>query len=578
MEKTRYKIRIAGLLAIVLITVACTPQMADKPEIGAAPTTDQLNFTITPGSDEFHVVLTNTSSVVGIAKWDLGNGTTASGEEAIVKYSLAGDYTIKLTLATKGGTNSISKSYTQPTTDYSIFNDPVTIALSGGIAELNGKTWAMDSMAPGHMSVGPAGSDGTIWWTANPLEKAAAKVLYDDRITFKTAGLSAIYVNHGKSFVKGGRRTNPAYSNPVSTTGDYAVDYPNPLPGTWSIEKRGTKTILKLGGPSPIFPCYDAGARDGEYEIVSIDENLLDLLCTDVDGNAWRTKLIRAGYARPVIAYTVNATEGTDNDVACSLTGITIPEGQSVTGVTWNFGDGSAEVTSANKDAVVHHTFMRKGVYTVTARIASSLGTLTGTKSITLANHNSAYVEFLLNMMVVYNDFSEVMVFPLAGNDGTFSIVNNPSNIYPNKSLKVGKFTKVNNQWANAFMLLTTGYRFDLRLQHIFKVMVYGNAGDEILLKMENTDLGGNAWTTGTNDLKHTILNTNKWQEMEFDFSGVGSNGAGSIVATDIVTDSRFNHDYYNVVRMMINPGNGTGTFTFYFDELSGPHVEGITK
>jgi hypothetical protein len=221
---------------------------------------------------------------------------------------------------------------------------------------------------------------------------------------------------------------------------------------------------------------------------------------------------------------------------------------------------------------------MRAGTYTVTARLNSSLGTLTGTKTVTLANNNSAYVPFLLDMMVTYNDFSEVQSIAVAGQDGTFSIVDNPSRIYPNKSLKVGKFSKTNNQWANAFMLLNPGYRFDLRLLHVFKVMVYGTAGDVILLKLENTDLGGNAWTTGTNDLIYTITATNKWEEATYNFSGVGSNGAGSIVATDIVTDSRFNHNYYNVVRMMINPGNGSGTFTFYLDDLSGPHVEGITK
>jgi hypothetical protein len=26
----------------------------------------------------------------------------------------------------------------------------------------------------------------------------------------------------------------------------------------------------------------------------------------------------------------------------------------------------------------------------------------------------------------------------------------------------------------------------------------------------------------------------------------------------------------------MLNPGVGDGTHTFYFDDLSGPHVEGI--
>ncbi len=578
MEKNRYIIRITGILAILLVMVACEPQMADKPDIGLPPTADQLNFTITPGADAFHFVITNTSSVPGIASWDLGNGSKSNAESPIAYYPLPGTYPITMTLITKGGNAAVSKSQTTTETDYAIFTDPVLIFLCGGVDAPDGKTWAIDSLAKGHMSVGPAGSDGTSWWTANPLEKKDAKVLYDDLITFKLTGFQINYVNHGKSFVKAPRITDPAYSNPVSTTGDYAVDY-TPQPGVWSIEKRGAKYILKMGGPTPMFPIYDAGPKDGENEIVSIDDNLLDLLCTDVEGNAWRTKLIRAGYVRPTITYTVNATEGTDNDVACSVTDYVIPAGQSVTDVAWNFGDGSAEVTGG-KDDVVHHVYMRAGPYTVTAKLNTSLGTLTGTKAITLANNNSAYVPFLLDAMIVYNDFSEVQVFPVLGENCGVTVVDNPKKEYPNKSNKVAFYTKTANEWANAYMLLSPGYRFDLRLQHIFKVMVYGKAGDKILLKLENTDRGGNAWQTGTADLIYTIQKDNTWEIAEYNFAGVdaGWDWTGDIYTSDVVTDTRFNNGFYNVVRIMCNPGVADGTHTFYFDELSGPHVEGIHK
>jgi hypothetical protein len=127
-------------------------------------------------------------------------------------------------------------------------------------------------------------------------------------------------------------------------------------------------------------------------------------------------------------------------------------------------------------------------------------------------------------------------------------------------------------------MLLKSGYRFDLRLQHIFKVMVNGKAGQKILLKLENTDKGGNAWQTGTYDLIYTIQKDNTWEVATFDFAGVGAgwDWTGDIFAPNIVADPRFNHDFYNVVRIMCNPGDGAGTHQFYFDDLSGPHVEGL--
>jgi PKD repeat protein len=579
MEKYKYITKITGIVAILLVMIACEPQLADKPDIGLPPTADQLDFTITPGTTEFKFVMTNASGITGIPSWDLGNGSKSSASPGIGYYPLPGTYTITMTLVTKGGVATKSKTLTTTETDYSIFTDPVLIALCGGVDAVDGKTWAIDSMAKGHMSIGPAGTDGTSWWTANPLEKKDAKVIYDDLLTFKLEGFQIIYVNHGKSFVRGGRQTDPAYSNPVATTGDWAVDYPNPQPGIWSIEKRGAKYFLKMSGPTPMFPIYDAGAKDGENEIVSIDENFLDLLCTSVDGNAWRTKLIRAGYVRPTITYTLNATEGTDNDVACSITGYSIPAGQSVTNIAWNFGDGSAEVTGG-KDEVVHHVYMRAGTFTVTAKLNTSLGTLTSTKPVTLANNNSAYVPFLLDAMIVYNDFSEVQVFPVLGQDCGVSIVDNPSKIYPNKSAKVAFYTKTANQWANAYMQLNPGYRFDLTLQHIFKIMVYGKAGDKVLLKLENTDRGGNAWQTGTYDVIYTIQKDNTWEIAEYNFSGVGAgwDWTGDQFTSDIVADPRFNNGFYNVVRIMLNPGVGDGTHTFYFDELSGPHVEGIHK
>jgi hypothetical protein len=329
-----------------------------------------------------------------------------------------------------------------------------------------------------------------------------------------------------------------------------------------------------------MFPCFDVGAVNGKYQILTLEENLMELVAAGGDGNSWHYRLIPAGYVKPTITYTVNAVEGTDNDVACSITDYSIPAGQSVTNVTWNFGDGSSEVTSTTGNDVVHHVFMRGGTYTVTGKINSSLGVLTGAKTITLANNNSAYVPFLLDMMITYNDFSEVQVFPVLGQDCGLSIVNNPSKIYPNKSTKVAYYSKTDQQWANAFMLLSPGYRFNLTLQQVFKIYVYGKAGDIVLLKLENTDRGGNAWQTGTADVTYTIKKTNTWEVAEYNFNGVGAgyNWTGDIYTTNIAADSRFNNGFYNVVRIMLNAGVGTGTHQFYLDDLSGPHVEGIHK
>ena len=581
MKNSKYKILVWAF--IMAIFVACQPMEEDKPEAGQVlpPDAAAMDFSITPAADGFRYTLQYTQpQLTGIyqVSWDLGNGTSVSGEKATAYYPLPDTYTVKMTVKTNMGSTTKEKTITTTETDYSIFNDPVTIFLSGGVDALEGKTWAMDSLARGHLSVGQAGTDGTGWWMANPLEKKDALVCYDDRLTFKLDGFKAIYVNNGKSFVKGPRRTDPAYSNPVNTTGDWAVDYPNPQPGSWSIEKRGNKNILKLSGPTPIFPIYDSGARDGEYEIVSIDENFLDLLCTDIEGNAWRTKLIRAGYVKPMVTLDAALSEGPGvNEYKVTISNVVIPEGESVTAVKTDFGDGTI-VESSDYNLPSAHTYMRKGNYTVTLTVMASSGNITKTFPANIAANHPDYVPFLLDMMVTYNDFSEVAMAPVLAQDCNVSVVDNPDRIYPNKSSKVASYSKTNNEWANAYLQLPAGYRFDLRNQQVFKLMVYGKAGDVVLMKLENTDRGGNAWQTGTYDLKYTIKKDNTWEVAEFDFNGIGAgyDWTGDQFTGDIISDTRFNHDFYNVVRIMLNPGVAAGTHQFWFDELAGPHVEGL--
>ncbi len=141
MKKLFYKTSLTGFIAVIFLMTACEPQLKDKPDIGLPPTADQLSFTITPGSDEFHVIVTNTSTVTGIPSWDFGNGTKGTGSSNEVKYSLEGNYDITMTYVTKGGTGTLKKTYTQPVTDFSIFTDPVYVNLTGGSGDADGKTW-----------------------------------------------------------------------------------------------------------------------------------------------------------------------------------------------------------------------------------------------------------------------------------------------------------------------------------------------------------------------------------------------------------------------------------------------------
>ncbi len=578
MKKIKYIQKFAGLAALILIMFACTPEMDDSVDIGAAPSEDQLDFTITKGTTDFKFVLNNTSTVTGIASWDLGNGSKSTEAQPTVNYPLPGEYTITMTLITKGGTATKSKKVVQTKTDYSIFTDPKFIFLSGGINVAAGKTWVLDSLAKGHIGVGPAGTVGLEWWSADPLAKKAVKVMYDDEINFKVSGFVSTLTNHGKSYVKGFVKTSPGYSNPIEFDSDFVVDF-TPSPGSWFIEEKGGKSYLKLSGSKPMFPCFDVGAVNGSYEILKIEENVLELVTIDrVEGNAWHYQLIPKGYVKPKVTFGVSVLPTANaNEYAVKLSNVVIPAGLAITNIKVNFGDGTVKETTS-QNATLTNTYMRKAPYNLQVTVTTSNETLVASQTVEIAANHPGYVPFLLDMMVIYNDFSEVSMASVAGENCGVSIVDNPSKVYPNKSSKVAFYTKTNQEWANAFMQLKPGYRFDLRSQHIFKLMVYGKAGDKILLKLENTDRGGNAWQTGTADLIYTIKKTNTWEVAEYNFAGVsaGWDWTGDQFTSDITTSPKFNQDFYNVIRIMCNPGAKTGTHEFYFDELAGPHVEGL--
>jgi len=178
----------------------------------------------------------------------------------------------------------------------------------------------------------------------------------------------------------------------------------------------------------------------------------------------------------------------------------------------------------------------------------------------------------------MYNNFEDVfykLSVDQAGGVAAYKMMSNPSKVDPNESQYCIEFTKVNVQWANVYMQLSKGYRFDLRTQSKFKMMVYGEAGTKVLLKLENTDLGGNAWQTGV-ELIYTIQQSNKWEEATYNFSGVANNGSADPKVTDVVADSRTNNGYYNVVRVMVNPGDGGATYKVLLDNLAGPVVQDL--
>lgn len=570
-------------LAMLMMLVACDPNEFDKSDlnIGTAPTAEEMNFTVTQGEDAFHYNFENLTPLSGIqtVKWDFGNGSSAEGNKVTAYYPLPGTYEVTLTISASDGTAGVKTTTIEHTeTDYAFLDSPVLTMISGGASATEGKTWVVDSLESGHFGIGPAGGDWPEWWAASPLQKTGSGS-YDDEFTFKLIDFVFDYVNNGNSYVKDYLLDDPNYSNPVEVDGtDARVDY-TPAAANWSLTERDGVNYIVLSSEKPSFFGFNYGAVNNEFRIDEITDTKIALSCIGGDGNRWYNTLVLKGYVKPTVTFTVDVqATGVENTWGVSLTDLVIPDGLFVNGFSVDFGDGGEIVETDDANATLEYTYMRKGTYPVTVTVKASNEDLVSTSSITVENHHSTYEPFLLDQMVMYVDNSDFELAPVLGQDCAVNVVENPNRIYPNRGANVFHYYKENQQWANAYMQLPAGHRFDIRSISTFKMMVYGKAGQQVLLKLENTDRGGNAWQTGTYDLIYTIQEDDTWEVAEYDFAGVGAgwDWTGDQFTSDVTTDDRFSHDFYNVIRIMVNPGNGDGVHEFYFDDLSGPHVEGV--
>lgn len=578
-------ILLSAVFALALLFTACEPQLEDSPSIGNPPSESQLVYTITQDSnDPFTYIFENKSNVSGIVSWSIdGNGKT--GNKVTHRFPLPGEYEVAFTLATRGGATTRISQLTTEETDWEFLESPLITALTGGADMINGKTWVIDASEPGHLGIGETSALTPNWWSATPYDKQA-RPIYDDEFTFRLVGFAYSINTNGSTHAQmdaANRGLAAGYYTSViwedAYDKDVTVNETARGNTTWSIVSEDGKDYIVLSNPNA-YICYD-DENPRKYQVLAWTENTLHLR-TLGSGNARYHKLIKKGYVRPTITYNLVVEPGSEpNQYLIGAGDLSIPEGATITKIKADFGNGETSESSdpSNKLSV---TYMRKSPYTVKFTVVSSVGDFEKTQTINVLNNHPDYEEFLIDAMVMYNDFSEVMVFPISAEDCSLTIVDNPLKQYPNRSSRVAHYIKENKEWANANMRLADGYRFDIRNRHTFKIMVYGKAGQVILLKLENTDMGGNAWQTGV-ELTYTIKKDNTWEVAEYNFAGVPTTDLSwdpglhaALHASDVTTDPRYSNNYYNIIRIMCNPGNAAGVHEFYFDELAGPHVEGI--
>lgn len=176
-------------LFFVLALFACEPQQED--DITLPPAPENVTFSIEAGTEPNTYILTNTTTDVFEYAWDLGNGTTATGESVEAFYSLAGTYEVSLTVLGKGGSGSATQTII-------VEADAPFMCEGNEVAEFlsncDQKVWKLNDEA-GALFVGPG--DGVTTWFATTEEDIETRFCqFDDTWTF-TGDLEMIYETNG---------------------------------------------------------------------------------------------------------------------------------------------------------------------------------------------------------------------------------------------------------------------------------------------------------------------------------------------------------------------------------------------
>ena len=281
--------KISLILAVAgAFLFSCAPMDRDDYQLGNPVNESELSFTYSPSASSPNIiVLKNTSTTPGVALWDLGNGSTAKGDEVSVSYPFKGDYTVAMSLYTQGGSATISKVVSIVNDDYGLLDTPGFNALTGGANAAEGKTWVFAKYTNGHFGVGDINAapevNGPAWWQCPPSGKEGSS-FYDNEYTFIQKGTKLIWKNQGYIYTnENGMNHLGIAGTPNPVVGDFDVPYVPADNLTFSLDEDNM--TLTLSG-NAFFGFYTGVSV---YHIMRLTEHEMYVWCGSAaePGNAW---------------------------------------------------------------------------------------------------------------------------------------------------------------------------------------------------------------------------------------------------------------------------------------------------
>ncbi|TXK37081.1 hypothetical protein FVR03_15975 [Pontibacter qinzhouensis] len=283
-----YKIpmhRICSYLAfawLIGFVAACSPDSSTY-ELGPAPGSDMVKIVATPSSTNPNIIqFRNETPGAFKAIWDLGNGSTAEGNQVNGSYALEGEYTVKLTVFTKDGFASNTQTINIAETNFSMLDRPDYNALTGGASSTAGKTWVFDPVGPMNFG-GPADAPSS-WWNQTLADQSDC--MKDDKYVFRLDGFRFENQSGGAMWGILDGAENQCVPQPAT-----------PPASVWSLYEEGGKTMLSLSNSQTI--AWDD--KEGVYEVIELTENRLHIQKTCCGGAGTRNYvLVPEGFTPPV--------------------------------------------------------------------------------------------------------------------------------------------------------------------------------------------------------------------------------------------------------------------------------------
>jgi len=323
----------------------------------AVPVTADFSATPTSGPAPLLVAFTNLAAGDwSTVSWNFGDGATSIATSPSHTYSVAGTYTVSLTVTGSGGTDTETK------TAYVTVYEPVSANFSAtptsGVAPL---AVIFTNLSTGDWTTASWDfGDGATSTDANPSHTYTVAGTYT--VTLTVSGLGGSDTEIKTSYITVYTSVFADFSAmPVSGVAPLSVSFTNLSTGDWTTASWdfGDGATSTLSNPSHTY------STAGTYTVT--------LTVTGLGGTDTETKVGYITVYTPVSAnFSATPTSG-PAPLAVNFTNLSTGDW---TTASWDFGDGATSILSNPS-----HTYTVAGTYTVSLTITGSGGTDTGTKT-----------------------------------------------------------------------------------------------------------------------------------------------------------------------------------------------------